>query len=117
VWLKNGTGINERCLKRAPSGYVGIKTGNIYSSLTHYHSQQSLAQIIDADSINQTGMLHLFEDGCEENRKSWKEKYIGCFVTVEEAHKVGELTLYRCLELNEYFSSNELRLLCDNYSF
>ena len=52
------------------------------------------------------------DDNHEDNRASWKKKYIGCIVTVEEAHLANNLRIYRCLELEgEYFSSNEIEII------
>jgi len=116
VWKDNTLGIKERCIMNQNGNYVGIKTGKTYSNLEYSASKQYAAQIVDVDSINNTGMYHLnegweFEGRIEENKKSWKQKFIGCFVTIEKAHIYGELIVYRCLELNEYFSSNEIKIL------
>lgn len=116
VWTKNGFGVSSTggCLRNINGDYVDIKTGTRFNSSDHYHGEQLKAKIVFADGINQTGMLHLYSDesiGTEENRRSWKSKYVGCFVTVERAHRNGELMVYRCLELGDYWSSNEIELL------
>lgn len=114
VWTKNYTSVDEKCLRNIDGDYIGIQTGTKYSVENHYHSEQLKAQIVAVDSVNQTGMIHLYgeskTDG-DENRQFWKSKYIGCYVTVERAHYFGELTVYRCLELGDYWSSNEIKLL------
>lgn len=114
VWKKDGTGINEKCLMNTDGDYIGIETSKKYSSTNHYHSKQYKAQIVAVDNKNKTGMYHLYKelnDNDEENSKSWKSKYIGCCVTVEKAHWYGDIQVYRCLELNEYFSSNEIKII------
>lgn len=112
VWTKSGTGINEKCIMNDIGNYIGINTGVCYNSFEHYHSEQFKAQIIAADSFNNTGMIHLYDhEDTKENKREWKTKYIGCFVTVEKAHMFGELYVYRCLELGEYWSSNEIKIL------
>lgn len=34
-----------------------------------------------------------------------------CYVTVEKARWCGNIQVYRCLELNEHFSENEIKIL------
>lgn len=112
VWNKH-TSVSERCLINQNKEYVGVETGNKYIGDNYRHSQQFKAIIVYVDDKNMTGMYHLNEDyesGNEPNHKSKKSKYIGCEVTVEKAHMCGELAIYRCLELGEYFSSNELAI-------
>jgi hypothetical protein len=113
VWKNNYTGINEKCLMNEDGNYIGIKTGDKYLKSEHYHSQQLKAQIISVDESNQTGMIHLYKEANEigENKKSWKEQYIGCYITVEKAHWCGDIQVYRCLELGDYWSSNEIKIL------
>ncbi len=113
VWTKKYmTSADNPCIRKSNGDYVCIETGEIFPVVDHYNSEQLIAKIVGVDSINQTGMLHLNEeDDEEENRKSWKERYIGCIVTVERAHYAGDLTIYRCLELGDYWSSNEIELL------
>ena len=116
VYKNNCFGINEQCLKNTDGDFIGIKTGDIYKGSEHYSRPQLLAKIISADNDNETGMYHLYsgvwgEEGHEENKKSWKRKYIGCIVTVEKAHYADELPIYLCLELEDYFSGNEIELL------
>ena len=92
---------------------MGIQSGNTYDPHNHYHSKQYEAQIVSVDKSNLTGMLHLHKDeeSIEENRYSWKEKFIGCYVTVEKTHFCDELQIYRCLELGDYWSSNEIEII------
>ena len=113
VWQNNCISVGEECLKNERGDYVGMKTGNIYDSSKHYHSEQFKAQIIAVDEINQTGMYHLSKEHNEkeENNKSWKLKYIGYLITVEKAHLYGNLQIYRCLELGEYWSGNEIKIV------
>jgi len=113
VWKNNCMGLNEECLLNENRDYVGIKTGKIYDRNLHYHSEQYKAKIIAVDDINQTGMYHLYKEinEKEENNKSWKIKYIGCLVTVERAHHCGDLDVYRCLELGDYWSENEIKII------
>lgn len=117
VWKLNSTGINEKCLLNTDGDYVGIETGNVYLKDSHYASKQMKAKIVSVDSENKTGMYHLYSELWddpevqEDNRSSWKKKFVGCLVTVESSHYFGDLTIYRCLELCEYFSSNEIEIL------
>jgi len=114
VWNNNKTGLNEECLRNENGNYIGIKTGTIYDCHVHYHSQQYEAIIISVDETNMTGMYHLYKelnDNNNENNKKWKRKFIGCYVTVEKTHWCGEKQIYRCLELGDYWSSDEIKLL------
>lgn len=112
VWQNNSTGIGEKCLKNENGHFIGIETGDTYDKNAHYSSQQILAKIISVDINNRTGMYHLYADSSHlENRHDWKSKYIGCFVTVEAAHWCDDIKVYRCLELDEYFTSGELEIL------
>jgi len=113
-----GIGVNEKCLITDNGDYVGLKTGKKYLKGDHYHSFQIIGKIITVDEINSTGMYHFdgeWSDKGEENKKSFKEKYIGCIVTLERAHFFGDIQVYRCLELNnEYFSDKEIEIIEDN---
>lgn len=114
VWKNNGMGIDENCLINYDGDYIGIDTGKIYKQSEYYHSEQFKAQIISVDDKNETGMYHLYtgwSDDNIENHKSWKSKYIGCYVTVETAHWCDDIQVYRCLELSDYWSSNEIKIL------
>lgn len=112
-----GTGVNEKCLRTTSGDYIGIETGKFYSKKLHYHSRLYRGKIIGADDKNQTGMYHLYDDPDlsdykdGENRINWKRKYLGALVTVREAHSAGEHIIYYCLELDEYFSDNEIEIL------
>lgn len=118
VWDNHSTGVNEQCLKTANGDFVGIETGNLYSKDKYYSSPQFIAKIISVDDENNTGMYHLYsecwdDENHEDNRAIWKKKYIGCVVTVEESHWAYNLKIYRCLELDEYFSSNEIEIISE----
>jgi hypothetical protein len=119
VWNEFHSGIKpqQKCLINDNGDYVGILTGDVYPKSWHYHSRQFHAKIIAADEDNNTGMYHLdacWNDNNETNDKSFKHKFIGCEVTVEAAHMCGKAKVYRCLELDEYFSDTELELLEDD---
>ena len=112
---KYGTGI-ERCLMTADGDYIGIESGKLYSKRCHYHSDNIIAQIVSIDDVNKTGMLHLYGDNdlfpdAEENEATKKRKYLGAIITVQEVHNAGEHTIYRCQELDEFFSDDELKIL------
>lgn len=63
VYSKKGsTGVEEDCLITKSGDYIGIKTGNSYSSKDYYHSKLFKAEIISVDMENHTGMLHLYGD-------------------------------------------------------
>jgi hypothetical protein len=109
VWDKTRMGVQEKCLRNDLGSYIGLETGNYYSKEMHHHSEQLKGKIVDVDEENLTGMLHLSYDD-DVNRKYEKGKYLGCYVTLEEAHLAHGLKVYRCLELNEYFSENEVEL-------
>lgn len=107
----HGTGVNEICILNTAGDYVGIQTGKVFPGATHYHSVSIPVVISSVDEENNTGMQHLDADGIFGiNKKLWKQRYIGCQVNVIEAHMWGELKVYRCCELDEYFSRNELTL-------
>jgi hypothetical protein len=110
-----GTGVGELCLMTDKGHYIGVKTGTFYWKKYHYHTPNHKARIINIDDENLTGMYHLSEGNlfpnAEENEASWKRKYLGAIVTVNVAHSAGEHTIYRCLELDEYFSDNEIEIL------
>lgn len=111
---KNFVGVSEKCLLREDGDYVGIDTGTVYPAATHRHSPQLQARIVAVDEVNRTGMYHLcqeWSDESEENARSWKQRYVGCCVTVEEAHRMGELIIYRCVELGNYWSGDEIALV------
>lgn len=56
------------------------------------------------------GITVFFPDA-EENEYTKKKKYIGAIVTVREAHYAGKYKVYFCLELGEYFSNTELKII------
>ena len=104
--------MREKFLMTETGDYVGLSSGKFCSKKDHYHKELLKGQIVSVDSVNNTGMYHLCEgDEEEENRYSFKRKYIGCIVSVETAHSYGELTVYYCHELDEYFSSNEIKII------
>ena len=115
VWTKLSSGINEKCLLREDGNYIGVETGKLYSIKDGYYTSKLYkAKIKNVDNINKTGMYHLYEgwdENTEENNKSFKQKFIGCFITVREAHYADDLKIYQCLELNEYFSEDEIEIL------
>ena len=118
IWPHIATkgGLDEKCLWSTKGYYVGLKTGTHYAAADYYHSPQLRAIIRAVDATNQTGMYHLDEhwqeeDKKDDNRAKWKQQFVGCLVTVENAHNCGDRTIYRCLELDEYFSANELELI------
>lgn len=112
VWTNGRIGVREKCLLNQDGDYIGIETGNRYDQKDHYHSSQIKGKIISVDDENLTGMYHLFEgwNSNDENKKSTKRKYIGCYVTLEEAHYADGLRIFRCLEVDEYFSENEVAI-------
>jgi hypothetical protein len=117
VWAKKGLsgGVGEKCLINSDGDYIGSKSGALYSKEDYYHSPQIKAKIISVDEENKTGMYHLYKElakSKEDNNVTRKAKFIGCDVTLEEAHWFGEIRVYRCLELNgEYFSQFEIELI------
>jgi len=133
VWSKRvKTGVNEKCLLKEDGNYTGVETGKNYSKEEYYHSKQFKARIISIDIENKTGMYHHYKefqddkninvikrlnyigiDTREDNKYSWKLKYIGCYITVEKAHLFGSIQVYYCLELNDYFSGNEIEIIKD----
>lgn len=113
VWKGTGPGmgvsVNEICIMNTAGDYVGIQTGHLFPHAGHYHSVSVPAVISSVDEENRTGMLHLDADGIfGVNKKLWKQRYIGCHINVIQAHRYGDLKVYRCTELDEYFSQNEL---------
>jgi len=109
-----GNSIEEKCLIREDGNYIGVKTGKIYPKETHYHSENLEGIIIAVDSENKTGMYHLnagWTEDTDENRASYKKKYLGCHVTLQKAHLYNSLQIYRCIELDEYFSENEVKII------
>jgi hypothetical protein len=111
IWERNRRGIDEKCLMTENGDYIGQETGSFYSKEDHYHSTQVKGKIVKVDQDNHTGMIHLDDDSdFEEDYKCRKSEYIGCFATFEEAHYFGNIKVYRCLELGEYFSENELEI-------
>lgn len=113
VWTKNRTGVGK-CLLRENGDFISVETGEVFKGDDHYPSEIYPAKIVGVDKENNTGMYHLYkewDDNEEENRYSFKVKYIGCLVTVEKAHSYGDVKVYRCKELNEYFTSNEIELV------
>ena len=115
VWKKMG-GVNEKCLMDTNGDYVGINTGTLYlKNEGHYHSKQHIGVIKGIDKIDNTGMIHLDNGGEGLTDKQKKlEKFIGCYVTLESAHYFGYVEVFRCLELNDYVSSNEVDILTDS---
>lgn len=121
VWTNKGFfGIKpaQKCLLNKNGDFVGVLDGTLYSKEFHSASRQYKAVILKPSSTNLTGMYHLdvgdLVENDDENRGEWKSKYEGCIVTIEAAHKCGDEKVYRCVELNEYFSGNELELLEDD---
>lgn len=106
IWSNKRRGISERCLIKDNGDYIGQNTGEIYLKENHYHSSKIKGKIVKIDKVNNTGMLHL--DEAMVNRKG---KYIGCVATFERAHYFGNIQVYRCLELKEYFTQNEIEIL------
>lgn len=110
-----GTGVGEKCLMTDKGHYIGVETGTFYPKKTHYHSKNLKARIVNVDDENLTGMYHLSEGDlfpdAEENEATWKRKYLGAVITVNEAHSAGEHRIYRCIELEEYFSDSELEII------
>ena len=113
VYTKKGEGINEKCLMTSSGDYIGLETGTFYSRKKHYHSLQIKGKIVTVDESNKTGMYHLDGefDNNEINRFDFKRKYIGCIVTLEKAHFADGLQIYRCVELDEYFSESEVVII------
>lgn len=114
IYASSGIGVSENCLMTASRGYIGIKTGHFYSPDDYYHSPLIKARIKEIDDQNKTGMYHLykeFSDLNEENNISQKEKYINAIVTLREAHWMGKHRIYYCIELEEFFSDDEIEIL------
>ena len=114
VWDHRGTGINEKCLLKENGDYVGIDTNDIYKKDDgYYHSKQHIGIIRSIDENNNTGMIHLDEVDEADFKKHKMENLIGCYVTLESAHFFGGVRVYRCLELKEYVSGNEVEILTE----
>ena len=114
VWHKY-TGVNEKCLMTESGDYVGIDTGTLYKREDgHHHSKQHIGIITGVEGVDQTGMVHLDQgsDGLEKKQGLMK-KFIGCYVTLEAAHWYGKVRVYRCLELGDYVTSNEVKILTE----
>lgn len=117
IWRNSKTwdGSERVCLTRSNGDFVRIKDGAIFSKDDHYCEKQFKARIKAVDQKNETGMYHLDEhwsDNHETNAISRKSLFLDCIVTVVAAHMCGGTKVYRCIELdNEYFSENELELL------
>jgi len=114
IWFKF-TGINEKCLMTEDGDYIGIDTGKLYKKDDdHHHSKQHIGIITGCDEVDVTGMIHLDQGmtGLTEKQQMMK-KYKGCYVTLEAAHWYGEIRVYRCRELKEYVTSNEVRILTE----
>lgn len=73
----------------------------------------------DGTGINEKCLMNTDGDyiGIETTKKYsstnhyHSKQYKAQYVTVEKAHWCGDIQVYRCLELNEYFSSNEIKIL------
>jgi hypothetical protein len=114
VWKNDHTGLKERCLMNIDGNFIGIETGRLYLKEYYYASLLLKGQIIAVDSVNKTGMLHLHKewaDNEEENQVTWKNQFLGAIATFREGHYVGEHKIYYCVELNEYFSDDEVKIL------
>ena len=114
VWTNKRVGVGEKCLMRDNGDYIGLETGTVFPAGEHYHSEQFKGRIVGVDEKNLTGMYHLDEewsDKSEENAHSFKERFLGCEVTLERAHSADGLQIYRCMELGEYFSEKEVEVL------
>ncbi|MCA1021559.1 hypothetical protein [Halobacillus litoralis] len=105
--------VQEKCLLTDSGDYVGVESGKTYQS-NKYKAMDSLrAKIVSVDDVNNTGMIRLdreFNDTEDENASKLKSKYLGCYVTVRPAHMYGGINVYRCYELDEYFSEYEIEL-------
>jgi hypothetical protein len=111
--VKDSVIVSEPALWSFNGYYVGVKTGTHYSPNDYRHRPQYVALLTGVDAENLTGMFHLDEPPTLVDSCAWhKSLFLGCRVTVEEAHRVGELKVYYCLELAEYFSEHEVNLLC-----
>lgn len=110
-----GTGLNEKCFMTDKGHYIGVETGNFYDKKYHYHSENLKGKIVNVDDENLTGMYHLSEGeffpDAEENEVTWKRKYLGAILTFNRAHWAGEHRIYRCIELDEFFSDNEVKII------
>lgn len=114
VWDKTSTGINERCYMKDNGDYIGIDTGRLYKKDNgYYHSKQHIGVIKKIDEENMTGMYHLSEDSEFDYKSQKMKKYMGCVVTLESAHSFNKIKVYRCIELDEYVTSNEVEILTE----
>jgi hypothetical protein len=114
VWDKLSTGVNEKCLMTINGDYIGYKTGKLYKKEDgYYHSKQHIGIIRYVDEKNNTGMYHLNEVDESDHKKQKLENWIGCYVTLESAHSWGDIKVYRCIELGDYVSSNEVEILTE----
>jgi len=114
VWCKH-TGVGEKCLMKDNGDYIGYKTGTLFKKDEgHYHSKQHIGIIRSIDEVDSTGMLHL-DQGSEglKNKQQLMKNYIGCYVTLESAHSYGDVKVYRCLELGDHVTSNEVEILTE----
>lgn len=114
VWKNNYFGIDEKCAI-SNDGYVGNKTGNVYSFDLHYHSEQYLAIVKDVSLSNETGMYHLdsnWNKDNEINNYTEKLKWKGRELIVEKAHFYGEHQIYRSVfPIHEYWEDSELKII------
>jgi len=114
VWDRSLTGIDEKCLITESGDYVGLDTGKLYKKEDgYYHSKQHIGIIRNVDEYNKTGMIHLSDDAESDWKNQKMKRMTGCYVTLESAHSYGELKIYRCLELGDYVSSDEVEILTE----
>ena len=99
--------LDEKCLLNDQGDYIGCKTGNTYFSESHKHSKKFKAKITHIDTLDNTGMVHLSEKSAIER----KAKFKGCYVTVEKAHRMGDILVYRCMENGDYYSQSEIEII------
>src|SRR5690606_35585710 len=88
-WQKGG--VDEKCVRNDKGDYVGVNTGTIYPSKTHYHSDTFLAKVIAIDENQENGMYHLDpkdKHGIECIKV--KRNFIGCTMPFREAHSYGD---------------------------
>ncbi len=116
LYTRDHLKIKERCLITVDGDYVGVLTGSIFRKEDVYCKPIHGAVIISVDQENKTGTKDLSEDHpfFGVNKMRWKERYIGCRVTVSAEHKHNDIQVYYCHELKEHFSENELSL--DKYA-
>lgn len=109
VWFKH-TGIREKCLMKSDGNYVGIQTGQLYKKEDGYnHSKQVTAILTNIDPFIETGDPDDEEDQLKQI--NIKQNCLGCYVTLEHAHRAGSKHIYRCRELNIYLSDDEVKVL------